>query len=53
MDDVDKLVDIQDDFIHYQILRFCQTTRLQYINGHILLGNPNKNQTWQVLDLCD
>ena len=29
VDDVEKLVDIQDDFIHYQLLRFCQTNRLQ------------------------
>jgi hypothetical protein len=30
---------IQDGFIHYQLLRFCQATRLQYINSHILLSN--------------
>ena len=30
---------IQDGFIHYQLLRFCQTIRLQYIHFHILLGN--------------
>ncbi len=29
----------QDDFIHYQLLTFCQTTRLQCINSHILLSN--------------
>ena len=39
VDHVEKLDTIQDDFIHYQFLRFCQTTRLQYINSHILLGN--------------
>ena len=39
MDDVEKLDAIQDGFIHYQLLRFCQATRLQYINSHILLGN--------------
>ena len=39
MDDVEKLNTIHDVFIHYQILRFFQTTRLQYINIHILLGN--------------
>ncbi len=30
---------IQDGFIHYQLLRFCQATRLQYINSHIMLPN--------------
>ena len=30
---------IQDGFIHYQLLRFCQVTRLQYTNSHILLSN--------------
>jgi hypothetical protein len=39
IDDVEKLDAIQDGFIHYQLLRFCQTTGLQYINSHILLGN--------------
>ena len=39
IDDVEKLDDIQDGFIHYQLLRFCQDTRLQYINSNILLGN--------------
>ena len=39
IDDVEKLDAIQDGFIHYHLLRFCQTTRLQYINSHILLGN--------------
>ena len=39
IDDVEKLDVIQDGFIHYQLLRFCQTTRLQYLNSHILLGN--------------
>ncbi len=38
-DDVEKLDPIQDDFIHDQLLRGCQATRLQYINSHILLGN--------------
>ena len=28
MDDVDKIDNIQDGFIHYQLLRFCQATRL-------------------------
>jgi hypothetical protein len=39
IDDVEKLDAIQDGFIHYQLLRFCQATRLQYINSHILLGD--------------
>ena len=26
-------------YIHNQLLRFCQATRLQYINSHILLRN--------------
>ena len=38
--DVEKLDSIQDGFIlHYQLLRFCQTTRLQYTNSHISLHN--------------
>ena len=37
IDDVEKLDVIQDGFIHYQLLRFCQATRLQYINSHILV----------------
>ena len=39
IDDVEKLDTIQDGFIHYQLLRFYQVTRRQYINSHILLGN--------------
>jgi hypothetical protein len=39
IDDVEKLDVIQDGFIHYHLLRFCQDTRLQYLNSHILLGN--------------
>ena len=39
IDDVEKLDAIQDGFIHYQLLRFCQTTSLQYINSHIMLNN--------------
>ena len=41
MEDVDKLDNIQDGFIHYQLLRFCQATRLQYLNGQIDLANQN------------
>ena len=28
-----------DGFVHYQLLRFSQATRLQYINSHIMLNN--------------
>ncbi len=38
IDDVEKLDAIQDGFIHYQLLRFCQATRIN-INSHVLLGN--------------
>jgi hypothetical protein len=41
MEDVDKLDNIQDGFIHYQLIRFCQATRLQYVNGQITLANQN------------
>jgi hypothetical protein len=39
IDDVEKLDVIQDGFIHFQLLRFCQATRLQYLNSHIMLSN--------------
>jgi hypothetical protein len=39
IDDVEKFDAIQDGFVHDQLLRFCQATRLQYTNYHILLGN--------------
>ncbi len=39
INDVEKLDAIQDGFIHFQLLRFCQVTRLQYINSHIMLNN--------------
>ena len=41
MDDVDKLDNIQDGFIHYQFIRFFQATRLQYLNCQIDLVNNN------------
>jgi len=41
MEDVDKLDNIQDGFIHYQLILFCQATRLQYLNEHIQLANHN------------
>ena len=45
MEDVDKLDNIQDGFIHYQLIRFCQATRLQYLNGHVQLANQNVLQS--------
>ncbi len=44
INDVDKLDAIEDGFIHYQLLRFCQATRLQYLNSHIILHNQNALQ---------
>ena len=37
IDDDDKLDHIEDGFVHYQLLRFCQATRLQYLNSHVSL----------------
>ena len=48
MEDVDKIDNIQDDFIHYQLMRFCQATRLQYLNGQIDLANQNVLQQQHV-----
>jgi hypothetical protein len=39
IDDVDKLDHIEDGFVHYQLLRFCHATRLQYLNSHVSLDN--------------
>ncbi len=39
IEDVEKLDAIGDGFIHFQLLRFCQATRLQYLNSHIILDN--------------
>jgi len=39
IEDVEKLDSIEDGFIHFQLLRFCQATRLQFLNSHILLDN--------------
>jgi hypothetical protein len=54
MDEVDKLDNIQDGFIHYQLLRFCQATRLQYPNGQIDLVNQNSLQQqhvdWKIIN---
>ncbi len=41
IENVDKLDNTQDGFIHYQLIWFCQATRLQYLNGQIDLTNPN------------
>ncbi len=41
MEDVNKLDNIQDGFIHYQLIRFCQATPLQYLNSQIDLANQN------------
>ena len=41
MEDVDKLDNIQDGFIHYQLIRFCQATRLQYLDCHVQLTHQN------------
>jgi hypothetical protein len=48
MEDVDKLDNIQDGFIHYQLIRFCPATRLQYLNGHIQLAHQNAIQQQHV-----
>jgi hypothetical protein len=48
MDDVDKLDNIQDGFIHYQPVRFWQATRLQYLNAQIDLANQNVLQQQHV-----
>jgi hypothetical protein len=41
MEDVDKLDNIRDGFIHYQLIRFCHATRLQYVNGQ----SPSRTKT--------
>ena len=49
MEDVDKLNNIQVCFIHYQqLLRFCQGTRLQYLNGQVQLANQQVLQQQHV-----
>jgi hypothetical protein len=49
MEDVDKLDNLQDCFIHYQqLLRFCQATRLQYLNGQVQLANQQVLQQHHV-----
>jgi hypothetical protein len=39
IDDEEKLDTIQDVFVHFHLLRFCQDTRFQYINSHIMFSN--------------
>ncbi len=52
--DVEKLDAIQKNgFIHYQLLRFCQATGLQYINRLILLGNRYTLQQQHVDKIAD
>ena len=41
MEDVEN---IADGFVHYQLLRFCQATRLQYLNGNVQLVKQNVRQ---------
>ena len=41
MEDIDKFDNIQHGFIHYQLILFCQATRLQYLNSQIDLANQN------------
>jgi hypothetical protein len=48
MEDVDKLDNLQDWFIHYQLLLFCQATRLQYLNGQVQLANQQVLQQQHV-----
>ncbi len=39
IEDVEKLDAIEDGFIHFQLLKGFQATRLQYLNSHIILDN--------------
>jgi hypothetical protein len=48
IDDVEKSDATQEGFLHYQLLRFYQVTRLQYINSHTLLGNRYVQQQQHV-----
>ena len=34
-----SLAEGEDGIVHYQLLRFCQATRLQYLNPHVSLDN--------------
>ena len=48
MEDVDKLDNILDCFIQYPLIRFCQATRLQYLNGQVQLANQQVLQQQHV-----
>jgi hypothetical protein len=39
---------VNEDFIHYQLICFCQATRLQYLNGHVQLANQHVVQQQHV-----
>ena len=49
IDDVDKLDSVEDGFIHYQLLRFCQATRLHHFNGQIRLDDQQLNNHCEAL----
>jgi hypothetical protein len=34
--------------LHYQLIRFCQATCLQYLSGHVQLANQNALQQQHV-----
>ena len=42
IEDVDN---IQDGFIHYQLIRVCQTIRVQYLISHVQTNNGNGNSS--------
>ena len=48
IDYVDNLDSVDDGFIHYQFLRFCQATRLQYLNGQNSISKQNSLQQQHV-----
>ncbi len=48
IEDVEKLDAIEDSFIHFQLLRFCQATRMQHINSHRLVRT---GRTWSSICL--
>ena len=39
IEDVEKIDAIVDGFIHFQLMRFCQVTSLQFLNSDIILDN--------------
>ena len=49
--DVEQLDAIQDCFIHSQLLRFSQATRLQYLSSHTFLGNRCCNNSTLIAKL--